>query len=113
MLNTLDSLLEYLQKLSEEKGIIDPHTYLGVAEKINALLQNEQDKLYLMEQEVAKARKSLIDEGKTASAAKIAIEASDAYREARSQKAKIERAIETVRISKIHARLSNELLRNG
>lgn len=112
-MNTLDSLMEYIEKLAQQKGVIDVATYLGVAEKINSLLQNEQDKLYLMEQEVAKSRKTLLDEGKTASHAKIAIEASDAYREARSQKAKIDRAIETIRISKAHARLSTDIYKSN
>lgn len=112
-LNTVDSLLEHLQKLSKEKGIIDPNTYLAVAEKLNSLLQDEQHILFMIEHCLATLRTNLLQEGKTSSATKMIVEASDDYLEARKQKAKIDRVLETIRLAKIHARLSTDIYKSN
>ncbi len=109
-LNTVDSILEALKKMSETKEIIDVDVYLRGAEKLNSLLQEEQNILFSLEQDVAKMRRKLLVENKeTASATKMIIEASDEYTNARKQKAKIDRVLETIRIAKLHARLSNDV----
>lgn len=112
MENTLDSILERLAEMSRQVGVIDPDMYLRACEKLNALLQGEQERLFDQEYEVALMRKSLLEEGKTSSYTKMVIEASDEYRKARTQKAKIDRALETIRIGKSHARLATELMKN-
>lgn len=110
MENTVDSILESFIRMSKNQGVIDPHTYLLGCEKLNALLQNEQNDLYDMEQQVALMRKAFLEDGKSVSFAKAMIEASDAYKEVRKQKAKIDRAIETIRLGKLHARMSQDLM---
>lgn len=106
---TADDILNTLQEMAKSHEIMDAETYLRGAERLNALLQAEQESLYLMEQEVAKLRSTALV-GATAAHAKITIEASDSYRMARNQKAKVERCLETIRLSKLHARLAQEIL---
>lgn len=112
MENTLDSILASFETMARERNAIDPHTYLTGCEKINALLQGEQEILYDEEQIIAKMRKEILDQGKSVAYAKTVVEASDEYKSARKRKAKIERAIETIRLGKKHATLSSELMRN-
>lgn len=111
--NTIDSILKEFTEMAEKKGVIDPNIYLLGCEKINALLQNEQDNLFLLQQTVARMRKKLLEEGKTGTFTKMVIEASDEYLEVQKQKAKIDRAIETIRLGKTHANLSKEVYRNN
>lgn len=108
---TIDKIQEWLTKQIEQKLPIDGHTYMDAASKINVLLQGEQEKLFKMEQGVALMRKELLGQGDTVSAAKVIVESSDAYLEARIQKSKIERAIELIRIAKINARTANDIMR--
>ena len=110
---TTDTILEWLKEQVESKQPISPHTFLDAAMKLNLLLQDESSKLYVAEQECAKMRAELVEGGKTSASAKIVVEASNEYRFAREQKAKIERIIEMVRLSKIQARIANEEYRNS
>lgn len=112
MENTLDSILKAFEKMAQQKEVIDPHLYLQGCEKINALLQGAQEELFIKDQTVAKMRKLLLEESKTASYAKMVIEASDEYLEVRLLKAKIDRAIGTIQLGKKHATLSSELMRS-
>ena len=111
MSQSATDILAVLERWAEEKAVIDAHTFLDAATKLTLLLGEESDKLYQMEQNCAKARMEYLQGGMTVSAAKLVVEASDAYREARSQKAKVERIIETVRIAKHRAKLADSELR--
>lgn len=105
---TIDIILEWLKEQIEQKQPIDAGTWLDSAQKMNLLLQDESSKLYAIEQECAKIKAELITNGATVSSAKITIEASNEYRGAREQKAKIERVIEAIRLTKLQARISND-----
>lgn len=109
--NTVDSILLALQRISEAKIPVDPHKYLEAAEKLNSLVQSVQEELFEKEQIVARMRRDLLVEGKTASYAKMIVEASEEYREVRVLKAKIERVVETIRLAKQHAKLTTEIYR--
>lgn len=110
---TIDVIINWLTKQVEEKQPIDAHLWIEIGFKINALLQNESEKLFILEQNVAHMRKMLIEDGKTVAYAKVMIEATDEYRQMKLQKAKIDRALEHVRLSKINARLSQDILRSN
>jgi hypothetical protein len=111
--NTFDSLLDSLTLIAKKQGVVDAQTYMQIAEKISVLLQEEQEKLIDMEFDLACARKMLLDEGKTAVETKMRIEASPLYRDARKQKSRIDRAIETIRLAKSHAKLTSDLMRSN
>lgn len=108
---TTDSILEWLKEQIESKVPISPHTWLDASLKLNLLLQDESSKLYMAEQECAKMRAELVEKGKTAASAKITIEASNEYRYAREQKAKIDRVVEAIRLAKVQARIANDELK--
>lgn len=105
---TTDSILSYLRDQIEQKQPIDPSTWLRAAQQLNILLQDESSKLFAYEQECSKMKSELITGGKPVSAAKVVIEASNEYRGAREQKAKIDRIVEMIRLAKLQARISSD-----
>lgn len=107
-LNTVDSILEALQKMAQRKEPIDTHTWLSGVSKLLALLGDDQDWLYEMESEIAKSKARFISDGDTAAKAKIKAEAMDVFKNARKLKAKIDRCYEIIRVAKLQARLSND-----
>lgn len=109
---TVDKVLAWVEEKVQTKQPIDMNTWMYVAERINVLIQTEQEKLFSMEQGIAKMKKILIEDGKTVAYAKIIIEATDEYKDMRIQKAKIDRALELIKISKQHSRLSSDLMRS-
>ncbi len=111
---TIDKITEWLTEQVQNKFPIDAHTWIDCAQKMNVLLQGEQEKLFALEQEVALSKKILFeDPTMTAAKAKIYIEATEEYKNARSQKAKIERCIEGIRIAKLQSRTASDLMRNS
>ena len=105
---TTDTIINYLQNQVEQKLPIDPNTFIDAAGKLNLLLGDEQEKLFFFQQKCAIMRSDKITEGKSVALAKLLVEASDEYREMLNQKAKIDRIIEFIRISKLNARLRQE-----
>lgn len=110
---TADSIMEWFTEQIAQKNPIDPNLFLEGALKLSVLLQSEQETLFMMEQVVARMKESLIQSGKTVAYAKTVIEATDEYRKCRVQKAKIERAIEFIRISKQYSRTASDLMKSG
>jgi hypothetical protein len=110
---TTDGILEWFKEKIEMKIPIRPDIWVDAAQKLNVLLSDEHDKLYDLEQIVAKMRMDFIDDGEkiNVSFAKIKVEATDEYREMRKQKAKIDRIVEQIRIAKIRARMKNDEMR--
>ncbi len=108
-----DSIMDWFTEQVSQKNPIDPHLWLEGAMKLSVLLQGEQEKLFEMEQEVARLRKVLIEDGKTVAYAKVMIEASDEFRRTRVQKAKIDRGTEFIRLAKIYSRTASDLFKNG
>ena len=113
MLNTFDSLLDSLSAIAKKQGVVGAETYMQIAEKLSVLLQEEQEKLIDMEYDLALARKVLLDDKKNATETRLIVEASELYRNARKQKSKIDRAIETIRLAKKHATLTSDLMRSN
>lgn len=109
---TVEKITEWLTAQVQAKNPLGPDVWCDAAAKINVLLQEEQEKQFLMEQDVAKLRGLLLDAGETVAKARTRIEATDEYRKARNQKAKVERALELIRIAKIQSRMASGML-NG
>lgn len=105
---TTDTILEQLKEWVENKMPIAPHLWLDACAKLNVLKGQETDSLFYYQQEVAKYKKELMEEGYTAAKAKVWAEAHDMYTEMKKIEAKIEMIEEQIRISKIQARLTNE-----
>lgn len=108
-LRTVDSILEWMYKQVSSKQIVSPYEYIQAAEMLNALIGDETDKLFLLEQKLAITRAEMLkDSNMPVSRVKVIVEASDTYREARMTKAKIDRVNEHIRIAKLQARMKNE-----
>lgn len=101
-----DDILNVLQDWAANKMPVNPAAWLEAAMKLSALVGNESDLLYEMEQKVANSRVALLEEGKSAAETKMRVEASDEYKAARKQKAKIDRITETIRLAKHRSRLA-------
>ncbi len=109
---TFDSVMKFVNDSISKREVIDVNTWLDVAQSLNALLENEQNKLFELEKEVAESKMVAIEAGDTVAKAKIRVETSPLFMESRKQKAKVERAIELIRISKQQARLTNDNYHN-
>lgn len=107
-LNTVDSILGVLEKWSEQKIPIDVHQWLSACAKLVVLLGDEQDKLFDLEQKLAQLKLKYIEGGSSVAKAKVEIEGTDLFVEARKLEAKIDRVTELVRISKLQARMSSD-----
>lgn len=106
---TTDSIIEYLQQAVEKKMPIPPAMWMDAAQKLNVLLGNEHELLFQLQQAVAQMRLNYLekDPKHNVSAAKVEVEASNAYRGYQLQKAKCGRIEEFVRIAKVQAKLAN------
>ncbi len=105
---TINTITEYLKKQVEEHIPIAPSLWIDSAQKINVLLGDEHDKLFEIQQKVAKIKVGYIEQDKTVSEAKTRVEASEEYKEYQLQKAKIGRIEEFIRLAKIQARTRTE-----
>ena len=111
---TIDKILDWLTESIEHKRIIGAHTWVDACQKMNILLSEEHDSLFMLQQEIARMKVEYLDGDTKMSVAeaKLRVESSDKYREMQAQKAKIERVEEAIRISKIQARLKDNEYRS-
>ena len=107
---TIDTITNWLLKQVQEKNPIHAAVWLDASQKINVLLQNEQEKLFEIEQEIAVARNLLLESDESVARAKSKVEEMEIYKQARIQKAKIERAIELIRIAKLQSRMASDVM---
>ena len=109
---TCDKIMDWFNSQIEQKLPIDPSMWMEGAMKLNVLVQGEQEKLYDLEQEVAKLRNILLESDETFSSAKSKVEATEEYKNSRKQKSKVERIIAFISIAKQHSRMAAEMMRN-
>lgn len=105
---TTDTIINAMKGWVETKHPISPELYVDAAGKLAILLGDENDKLFFLQQDVAKCKVMFIEGGDSVARAEAKTEASNLYREMCVQKAKIEQIQEMIRIAKLRARLVNE-----
>lgn len=110
-LTTVDSILEYLEKVAAEKLPLAPERWVDAAMRLQSLLGNEMDSWYIMNHKLANARLTYLQNGMKIGAAKIHVEASDEYLEAQKQKGKIDRVASIIAIAKLRGRMASEEMR--
>lgn len=112
---TTDTIMGFLQFQVENKNPITPSVFVDAAMKLNVLLGAEIDILLDLQQRVADLRVTYIsgDEKRNVSRAKVYVEASDIYKDAKRQEAKIDRIQEFIRLAKIQARMRDSEYRNS
>lgn len=109
---TTDTIMDWFNTQIEQKQPIDPSMWMEGAMKLNVLVQGEQERLYEVEQEVAKLRNILLESDMPYNKAKSKVEATEEYKNSRKQKAKVERIIAFISIAKQHSRMAADMLRN-
>jgi len=112
-LRTVDSILSKLNEMVSERQIIDPQLFMTAAESLVILLGDENDKLFLLEQQVAQKKVDLKKTLKSVAEVNLNVEATELYLQMRRQKAKIEQIDEFIKLSKLQARLRTEEYRNN
>lgn len=105
---TTETIISFLKECVENKVPIAPQTWVEAMEKLNVLVGDESDKLFDLQQMVAKLKVLFISQGDTVAKAKAKIEAEDIYVLAQKQKAKVEQIQEFIRIAKIQARFRQD-----
>ena len=108
---TVDTILSTLTDWATQGKPIPPEEYVRAAGYLNVLVGRESDKLYELEQKVAECKLVALKESKSVAEAKLKVEATDLYKQARIQKAKIEQVYEFIKIAKLTARLKNDELK--
>ena len=110
---TTQTTLAYLQDQVEQKIQMSPSTWIDASLKLAVLVGDENDKLFYLQQKVAQLRVDYMEKGENVSKAKALVEATDEYREAHIQKAKIDQIFEFIRIAKLRSRITMEELKGG
>jgi hypothetical protein len=97
-----DTILNFLHKSVEEKMQLNPEAWIDAAHKLIILLGDEQDKLFELQQEVAKLKLTWLDsqDKRNVSEARIRVEGTDEYKNYKKQEAKCKRIEEFVRVAK-------------
>lgn len=110
---TIDTIIRALQVAVEDKMVIAPVDWINAAQRMNVLLGDEEDKLFELQQKVAKKKYDFIQSQgkKNVSEATAYIETSDEYREMKKQYALIQRVTEFIRLAKVQGRLRSEEMR--
>lgn len=108
---TYDEIVGWFNEQVRVSQPISPIEWLTGAQRLNVLLGGEQNTYWDMAQEVANLRKLRIEDGDTVAKAKVYVESTDEFRNMQKQKAKIERGIELIRLSKQMSRSAGEEMR--
>ena len=109
---TTDTILGTLKSWVETKHPIDAHTWTDACQKLNILIGDEHDKLFVLQQTVAQKKLMWMETGDSVAGAKLRVEATDEYYQMKKQEARIGQIEEAIRIAKIQARLKDNEYRN-
>lgn len=109
---TIDSIISDLRSKVEKREVVHPSWWVESAEMLNLLLSEDQDKLFGIQQEIAKERYEILKSQtkRNVSEANLIVESTDKFREMRTLDAKIRRVQEQIKIAKIHGRLASDEL---
>ena len=106
-------IIKYLTNAAENKQILSAEDYLRAARSLVLFLGDEKDKLIELESKVSKMKLNLKQTTQEkVTSINLIVEASDEYKEAKKQRAKVEQIIDFVRLAKSYARLAEEEMRH-
>lgn len=111
-LRTVDSILESFHTRVTCKEVIAPSDWMNAAYFLNILLEDEHDKLFDLEQNIAQVKQEFLKESKSVAEVNIKIQSMDIYKQMRKQKAKIERVEEFIKIVKSQSKLKDNYYGN-
>ena len=102
----LESLLEELKKRIEAKEPISPLDWLDTADRLNILRSDYDDKLWQLGEDLFKLKAICFEQKKTGAHAEAIMKSTELYKSWGQLKSKLSRIDETIRLSKVRARLS-------
>lgn len=102
---TCTSIMAGFDKAVSERQPIPPAKWLEGAMYLNALVSEEDDKLFELERRCAEYEASFLEEGQTAAYASKMLKREELYYEMQKQKAFIKRIEEFIRLAKKQASL--------
>ena len=111
----METVLRDLGELITNKVPLGPEKWLEAAQYLNFFLEDETNLLFTLEQEVAKKKVELIeaDPKKNVSRATVMVEATDEYKKAQMQRARIEQIKEFILISKKQATMASDIIKGN
>lgn len=101
------NILDWLTDMVKSKQMLDAHTWVSTAQKLNILIGDEHDKLFELERQVAQAKIVYLNDNKSVSESKLRIETTILYTEMQKQRSIIKQVEEMIRIAKLQARLKD------
>lgn len=108
---TADTILDWLKKQVEERQVIDAHTWVNAAQKLNILLEDETDELFTLGQQVKSIQLEKSKEvNESVSSSKLYAETTSEYVQYKKQEAKVERIQEAIRLAKLQSRQASEVM---
>ncbi len=110
---TVDTILQTMGTRVANKEVTPAWVWLEAAQSLQALLEGETDKLYEMQQVLAKQRVEFREKDMSVAEATLRVEATDEYREMQRQRAKIARVEEIGRIAKQQANMKDSQYRQS
>lgn len=110
---SIDTILKWFSETVQAKKPIPPSAWVEAGEFLNVLIGSENDKLCELEQKVALEKIHLMEASKSVAEAKMKVEATDIYKQAKQQRNKIVQITEFIRLAKLHARIYQEELRGN
>lgn len=109
---TTDTIINWIKDKVESKEPVSPGVFVDAAQKLNVLLSDEHAELIKWQNAVAVQKAGLINGGYSVAKAKAVVEATEEYKQMLLQKAKIDRIVEFIRISKLQARMKMDEMRS-
>ena len=110
-MQTAATIMNELERMAAEKGVLDPNLLLLGATKLSALLQSEEEELAELEHRLIKMKAAYIQDGKPANQAKLLVEADDLYLVVMKKRAFIKRCDETIKLAKKWATVTSDMTR--
>ena len=107
-MRTVDSILEWFEEAVAERQVVTPSQWVDAGLLLNALMGEEHAKLAELEHQVSVIQLQHLGEGKSAAYAKVAVKATDSYRDFTIQKMKCERVVEFIRLAKKRAQMASD-----
>jgi hypothetical protein len=104
---TIKTITDFLKDAVEKKIPLPPSKYLDAATKLSILIEDVDNALVDAKMAVAEQRARLIEDGKTASTAKILVEASPEYAVYLTLDAQRDRILQYVQICKKRVELKH------
>jgi len=106
------SIIEYFNTETKDGKIIDHHQWIEAAKMLAVLIGTEREKLFELQQSVAKIEYNLVADGSTSAKASQYSKTQDEWLQMKKQESFVKQIDDFIKIAKLHARIASEDARN-